>query len=225
MSARQGPSIESAAGAASVGEIGLDLVQAAVLGVTDEPPRSDFDLSPQLRELMPETRNLRPAAVLCPITPREDGLHVILTRRADHLKNHAGQIAFPGGKVDPEDRSPLATALREAHEEIGLVSDLVDVLGAIARYETVTGFLVTPFVGVTQPTYQPIVDDNEVAEVFEAPLDFLMNPANIQRVDRVVDGKPRPYYAIPYQDRYIWGATAAMLKNLADRIASVRAGL
>ncbi len=122
---------EGAAGGAGGDRVSIALLRAAVLGPTDDERRSDFDLLPGARGRIPQTRRLRPAAVLCAIAPRDDGLHVILTRRADHLKRHAGQIAFPGGKIDPEDRSPLATALREAEEEIGLTPDLVDVFGAI----------------------------------------------------------------------------------------------
>lgn len=170
----------------------------------------------------PPPSRLRPAAVLCAVAPRRDGLKVILIRRADHLKAHAGQIAFPGGKVDPTDRSPMAAALREAEEEIGLTRDLVDVLGPIDRHVTSTGYRVTPFVGVATRSFRPLVDPNEVAEVFEVPLDFLMNPANGRRCERTVAGVARRFHAIPWRDRFIWGATAMMLKNLSDRITAAR---
>ncbi len=203
-------------------------IEAAVWGATQPAPRSDFDLAPDARALLPPTRKLRPAAVLCPIVERPSGFHVILTRRADHLSKHPGQIAFPGGKVDAFDPSPLATALREAEEEIGLGRDHVDVLGAIDLYETSTSFSVTPFVGLVDPRFQPILDDNEVAEVFETPLSFLMDPANHQRHSREWMGRRREFYAMPWAEphgpeRYIWGATAGMLRNLSDRMRMVAA--
>lgn len=198
------------------------LLEAAVWRNGTEKRRSDFDLDPSARAEMPGTRCLRPAAVLCAVTPRPQGLHVILTRRAAHLKKHAGQIAFPGGKVELTDRSPRATALREAEEEIGLTQDLVDVIGPLEKYETGTGFLVTPFVGLTAPAYKPLVDHNEVAEVFEVPLDFLMDPNNFQRVSRVISGHQRPFFAVPWRDYYIWGATAAILKSLSERLQNAR---
>lgn len=202
--------------------IDLNLLRAAVWLPEEPGPRSDFDLAPEIRAELPPTRRLRPAAVLCAVKPAPEGFAVILTRRAAHLNAHAGQIAFPGGKVDLEDRSPLATALREAEEEIGLTPDLVDVLGPIERYETVTGFIVTPFIAVASASFQPIADHNEVADVFEAPLDFVLAPENIQRVTREIDGRQRPFFAIPWRDKYIWGATAAMLRALADRVARAR---
>lgn len=182
---------------------------------------SDFDLNPSARGLLPETRSLRRASVLCPVVERPSGLSVVLTRRADHLKRHAGQIAFPGGKVDEGDASPLAAALREAEEEIGLLSDQVEVLGPIEPYETSTGFWVQPFVGLIAASYRPMPDPDEVAEVFEAPLAHLVNPARRERRVRLYSGVERAYWAIPYEGRDIWGATAGMLKSLSDRILAV----
>lgn len=203
--------------------IHLGLVEAAVWeGAPVE--NGDFDLNPKDRADLPPTRKKRPAAVLCALAPRESGLHVILTRRADHLNRHAGQVAFPGGKIDPTDPSPMAAALREAEEEIGLSSDQVEVLGPIDRYETATGFLVTPFVAVAHPAFRPIADDNEVAEVFETPLDFLMDARNRERRSYEWDGRTRHFYAYEWEGRTIWGATAGMLKALADRIEAVRDG-
>lgn len=200
----------------------LEDLRAAVWGPPVGRERSDWDLTPELRRKLGDKRRLRPAAVLCAITPREDGLHVILTRRADHLKAHAGQIAFPGGKIDPQDRSPLAAALREAEEEIGLRREELDVLGAIERYETGTGFRVTPFVAATRRNYQPIIDVGEVAELFEAPLDHVLDLRNYQRCVRETPSGARRFYAVQWRDRFIWGATAAMLKTLADRVAVIR---
>lgn len=197
-------------------------IEAAVWGATRTAKRSDFDLTPEVR---PVISARRPAAVLCPIVERDDGLHVILTRRADHLKQHAGQIAFPGGKVDPNDRSPMSTALREAEEEIGLTSALVEIVGAIDAYETGTGFTVTPFVGFVSPAFRPLIDENEVAEIFETPLAFLMDRANHRRDSYVRNGARREFWAMPHGERYIWGATAGMLKNLSDRLWETRAAV
>lgn len=166
---------------------------------------------------------LRAAAVLCAVLPREGGLHVVLTQRPETMRQHAGQIAFPGGKIDPDDASPLAAALREAREEVGLMPDLVDVIGPLDTYETGTGFSITPFVAMVDPRFRPMRCEREVAAVFEAPLDHLMNPANHQRHSRELHGTTRHYWAMPWQGWYIWGATAGMLRGLSERVAVVRA--
>ena len=160
----------------------------------------------------------RRAAVLCPIVRRATGLHVMLTVRSAQLKVHAGQIAFPGGKIDPTDPSPLAAALREAEEEVGLHPDQVDILGSLDPYDTSTGFVVTPFVGIVAPTFVPIPSEGEVAEVFEVPFDFLMDPANHERIERMHQGRKRRFYQMIHGRYRIWGATAGMLRNLADRL-------
>ena len=185
-------------------------------------PASDFDLNPQGRSLVPPNRRLRPAAVLCALAPREGAFQVILTLRSSQLKTHAGQVAFPGGKIDPTDPSPMAAALREAEEEIGLTSDQVEILGPIDRYETGTGFTITPFIGICSPAFRPIAEEGEVAEVFETPLDFLMDARNRERRSVEFQGAMRHYYAYDWQDKLIWGATAGMLKALNDRIDRVR---
>ena len=195
-------------------------VEAAVWRVGPGGGRSDFDLNPSACEERPPRRRL--AAVLCPLVARADGFTVILTRRADHLSRHAGQIAFPGGKVDAGDSSPMVAALREAEEEIGLTRAEVDVVGAIDPYVTSTGFEVRPFIGLVPPSFRPLADENEVAEVFEVPFDFLMDQRNHRRESRVFRGVERKYWAIPFEERYIWGATAGMLKNLSDRVALAR---
>jgi 8-oxo-dGTP pyrophosphatase MutT (NUDIX family) len=143
----------------------------------------------------------------------------VLTRRAAHLNQHAGQVAFPGGKVDKFDASPLAAALREADEEVGLGADKVEIIGTLDPYQTSTGFRVTPFVGVIDPHWRPFADANEVEEVFETPLDFLMDPANRVRHHHDRWATRSYYYAMPWGDYYIWGATAGMLKGLSDRLA------
>jgi 8-oxo-dGTP pyrophosphatase MutT (NUDIX family) len=157
---------------------------------------------------------LRPAAVLVPVVRREAGLTLLFTRRTDHLYDHAGQISFPGGRSEAHDESPAATALRESFEEIGLPRSLVEVLGMLPDYTTVTGYRVTPVVGLVQPPPTFNLDAFEVAEAFEVPLAFILDPGNHQRNTLQYQGRTRHYYAIPYEQRYIWGATAGMLMNL-----------
>lgn len=175
---------------------------------------SDFDLNPGFRP--PPGRRLRPASVLVPLVERGSGLRVLLTRRAALLRHHPGQVAFPGGKQDPEDATPLAAALREAQEEIGL--DATTILGQLPVHETVTGFVVTPFVGVVDPGFVPRIDRSEVDEVFEVPLGFVLDPANYRIEGRTWQGQVRRYYVVPWGPHYIWGATARMLRMLADQM-------
>ena len=197
----------------------LDIVENAVS--LSGARRSDYDLNPEIKNELHRTRPLRPAAVLCGIVERSAGLSVVLTKRPDTMKEHAGQIAFPGGKVDKTDADTVAAALREAEEEIGLPAHLARVLGEIDPYETGTGFRVVPVVATIDPDFVFRPDPREVDDVFEVPLDFLMNPANLRRHSGVWGGKKRQYYAMPWQERYIWGATAGMLKSLSDRIAAL----
>jgi len=159
-------------------------------------------------------RTPSPASVLVGIVPRPEGPQVLLTRRAEHLRSHAGQISFPGGRVEPEDADAAATALREAHEEVGLPAERVDVIGTLPRYTTVTHFVVTPVVGIVEPPFDLELDDSEVAEAFEVPLEFLMTPANHRRHLFRYEGGERQFVSMPWRDYYIWGATAAMLRNL-----------
>lgn len=154
------------------------------------------------------------AAVLVPLVNRPQGLRVLLTQRSAGLPDHPGQISFPGGRVEPDDASPAAAALREAAEEVGLPSTQVSVLGRLAEYETVTGYRITPIVGWVEPPFSLSLDPVEVADAFEVPLAFLLEPANQQLRFRMVGTRRRDYWAIPYGDRYIWGATAAMLLML-----------
>jgi 8-oxo-dGTP pyrophosphatase MutT (NUDIX family) len=159
-------------------------------------------------------REIRPAAVLVPLVRREGGLTVLFTRRTAHLNEHAGQISFPGGRSEPGDAYAAETALREAAEEIGLAAERVEVLGELHKYVTVTGYRVTPVVGLVNPPLALRLDDFEVAEVFEVPLEFVLDPANHLRNSIVHEGRERRYYAIPYRQYYIWGATAGMIMNL-----------
>jgi 8-oxo-dGTP pyrophosphatase MutT (NUDIX family) len=176
----------------------------------DGAARSDFDLNPGFAR--PE-RSLRAAAVLVPIIARPDGATVLLTRRSDALASHTGQIAFPGGRLDPGETAVQA-ALREANEEVGLDPAAVEVLGVCGAYETGTGFLITPVVGwlAEPPTLSP--SPAEVADVFEVPWDFVMDAANHRRDSREWEGGRRFFWAMPFGERYIWGVTAGVLKAL-----------
>ena len=160
------------------------------------------------------SEELRPAAVLVPFVRREAGLTILLTQRTDHLYDHAGQISFPGGRSEAHDDSPAATALRETFEEIGLPHSHVEVLGLLPEYTTVTGYRVTPVVGLVSSPPTLSLDAFEVAEAFEVPLRFFLDPGNHQRNTLQFQGRTRHYYAMPYEQRYIWGATAGMLMNL-----------
>lgn len=176
------------------------------------PPRGDHDLNPDRRTDEPLTS----AAVLVPLVVYRDAATVLLTRRTDHLANHPGQISFPGGHMEPGDGAPEQTAVRETEEETGLHRRHIDVVGRLDDYQTRTGFRVTPVVAMVTPPLELKPDPYEVAEVFEAPLDFLLDPGNHRRQARVIDGRRRHFFAIPYKQYFIWGATAGMLVNLYE---------
>jgi 8-oxo-dGTP pyrophosphatase MutT (NUDIX family) len=159
-------------------------------------------------------QDLRPAAVLVPLVDREPGLTVLLTQRTADMPSHAGQIAFPGGRRQATDRDLVATALRETEEEIGVAADHVDIVGLIDNYVTGSGYLITPVVGFVAPRFELRPDPREVADVFEVPLAFFLDPANHHVHSRTWQGRERRFYAMPYGERYVWGATAGMLKNL-----------
>lgn len=157
--------------------------------------------------------HLTPAAVLVPVVQRPDQLTVLLTQRTAHLNDHPGQVSFPGGRCEARDGSPIVTALREAEEEVGLRRAQVDVLGVLPDYQTGTGFRVTPVVGLVSLPMELRLDDFEVAEVFETPLSFLLDPANHQRMSIEIAGALRQFWAMPYQGYFIWGATAGMIMS------------
>jgi len=174
------------------------------------PVAGDHHLNPGMRP----RDDLTPAAVLVPLVKRAGGLTVLFTQRTDHLETHAGQISFPGGHQDPGDGSPEETALRETEEETGLDRRHVEIIGRLDAYVTRTGFAIEPVVALVEPPFNLLPDPREVADVFEVPLAFLLDPANHQRHSRKVNGRDRQFYAMPYGERYIWGATAGMLMNL-----------
>lgn len=178
--------------------------------------RSDRDLNPDWEDS--RKGEYRHAAVLAPIIMRPGGWTLLLTQRAADLPSHAGQVAFPGGRVDPGDLTAVDTALREAEEEVGLERRFVEPLGGIEPYETGSGYRIAPIVGLVTPGFEQKMDTREVADIFEVPFDFLMNPANHERRETEWRGQLRAYYAMPYEDRFIWGATAGMIRALYERL-------
>jgi 8-oxo-dGTP pyrophosphatase MutT (NUDIX family) len=178
---------------------------------------SDWDLNPELQADLAAMEPPRAAAVLVPIMLRAQ-LTVLLTQRSHEVPSHPGQISFPGGKMEQGDAGPIACALREAQEEIGLPPERVEPLGYLDGYRTGTGFQIIPVVAFVRPGFEMVLDPREVAEVFEVPLTFLMDAANHEKHTREWRGRQRSYYAMPYSGRYIWGATAGMLKNMHERL-------
>lgn len=172
------------------------------------------DLPASLERLRPG--KLVPAAVLLPIIERRGGLTVLFTVRAPGLRHHAGQVSFPGGRLDPSDTGPRDAALRESAEEVGLAPDLVDVAGYLPNYLTITGYSVTPVVGFVRPEFEPVPDAEEVSEAFEVPLEVLLEPGNMQLHYKRFLGVKLPYFELPWGPHRIWGATAAMLVNFRD---------
>lgn len=190
--------------------VDLDRLRASLLR---EPVTGHF-----VQEDGGEGLPLTPAAVLFPIVLRDNGQTVLLTQRTAHLRDHAGQISFPGGRVEAEDESPIHTALRETEEEIGLAREHVEILGFLPEYRTGTGFRVTPVVALVTPPFELALDPFEVAEAFEVPLSFLLDPANHKRHSLHYRGALRHFFAMPYGDYFIWGATAGMIRSLTERL-------
>lgn len=181
------------------------------------PTRSDYDLNPASRPQEP--RKLLPAAVLLPIVAREEPT-VLFTQRTPHLARHAGQVSFPGGRVHADDKSIIETALRETREEIGVASDRISIAGFLDAYETGTGFAIVPVVGLLSEGFSLVPDPGEVDEVFEVPLEFLLDPANRERKSAEWQGRRRAFYAFTYGRHYIWGATAAILVDFGKRLGA-----
>lgn len=179
---------------------------------------SDFELNPELAADSLALVAPTPAAVLVPVVVRGNALTVLFTERTAHLSSHPGQISFPGGKIDPTDADAVSTALREAHEEIGLAAEFVEPIGYLDAYRTGTGYRIQPVVALVTPGFEIHPNPSEVADVFEVPLPFLMDAANHQRHARVWKGRERHFYAMPYKQRFIWGATAGMIRNMHKRL-------
>ena len=180
------------------------------------PLRGDHDADPVMRKIA-EVRPIRPAAVLVPIVDHPEPA-VLLTQRAQHLPDHAGQVSFPGGKIDKADADPCASALREAEEEIGLSREHVEPLGYLDLYMTTLGYRIVPVIARVKPGFTLKLNTSEVDATFEVPLAFLMDQSNVQRHSRDWQGMTRHYYAITFGERYIWGVTAGILRNLHERI-------
>jgi 8-oxo-dGTP pyrophosphatase MutT (NUDIX family) len=190
-------------------------------GLTDPdalPSRGDHDADP-VSKAMAAVRPIKPAAVLIPVIDRDQPM-VLLTQRTAHLPQHAGQIAFPGGKIDATDASPLAAALREADEEVGLAADAVEPIGYLDVYMTTLGYRIVPVVARVRPPFTLKLNPGEVEDTFEVPLSFMMEVANHQTHSREWQGMMRTYYAIPFGERYIWGVTAGIFRNLQQKIYS-----
>jgi 8-oxo-dGTP pyrophosphatase MutT (NUDIX family) len=179
--------------------------------------RGDHDLNPDMTS--PPSTALRPAAVLVPLVDHPGGMSVLLTQRTAHLSAHAGQISFPGGRIEDGDADAVAAALRETEEEVGLARDHISVIGRLDTYVTGTGFQITPIVGIVAPPFALAIDPFEVAEAFEVPLSFVLDDRNHQRVERESAGRIRCFFVLPFEGRNIWGATAGILVSLAEVLA------
>ncbi|MGU3398342.1 CoA pyrophosphatase [Brucellaceae bacterium D45D] len=177
----------------------------------------DHVLNPEFTQAMVNAK-MRDAAVLVPVVDHGSEATLLLTRRADNLRKHSGQIAFPGGAIDPQDGTAEKAALREANEEIGLAGDQAEIIGHMPRYLTGSGFSITPVLAVVKTPLDLRLNPDEVADIFEVPLSFLMNPANHRRESRLFNGKQRFYYAMPYHERFIWGITAGIIRGLYERL-------
>lgn len=191
---------------------------AAALYAPDAPPAGAPWNAGELAGILAPEQPRTPAAVLVPLIERAAGVQVLLTRRTDSLRHHAGQISFPGGRMEPDDESPLAAALRETCEEVGLAPDRLEPLGFLDPFETITGYHVWPAVARVATPFQLRPDPSEVAEAFEVPLGFLLDPGNCRQVGMEYAGRVRHYYQFQYGQHRIWGATASMLVNLRERL-------
>jgi 8-oxo-dGTP pyrophosphatase MutT (NUDIX family) len=191
-------------------------VPAGLTNPNITPKRGDHDADPVMKKIA-EVRPIRPAAVLVPVVDHDE-LTVLLTQRAQHLPDHPGQVSFPGGKIDQSDSTPLESALREAEEEIGLDRSFIEPIGYLDLYLTTLGYRIVPVIARVRPGFALTLNTSEVDATFEVPLGYLMDQNNIERHARDWQGMTRHYYAITFGERYIWGVTAGILRNLHDRI-------
>jgi 8-oxo-dGTP pyrophosphatase MutT (NUDIX family) len=208
--------VDSACESAALRPLDRSALAARLARAADHLHTYEHDVWHQ--QSLPAGQRVKHAAVLVPLVERSDGAHVVFTQRTSHLHDHAGQISFPGGRVEPEDRDRVDTALRETEEEIGLPRSEIEVLGTLPDHEMQSGFCITPVVGWIRPPYRTEPDSFEVQDIFEVPLAHFLTPANYQRRRYAFEGLDRRYLAIPYRGRYIWGATAAMLYSLYQLI-------
>lgn len=177
----------------------------------------DFTQNPDLRKWV-MSKAVKEAAILMPLVERQGEMSLLLTKRADKLNSHSGQIAFPGGKIDADDAGPEAAALREAHEEVGLATDQVEILGRLPDYYTGSGYKIAPIIGIMNTEAVVEANPDEVDYIFEVPLSFLMNPDNHIRGSRIFEGKERHFFEMPFGEHHIWGITAGMIRVLYDRL-------
>lgn len=172
----------------------------------------------RVQRYLDPNRPLKQAAVLIPLVLRQNTFHVVFTRRAQHLKHHPGQVSFPGGRFEASDKDLIDTALRETWEETGIICQRADIIGQLPKLPTISGYIVTPYLSVISPHYRPALDPNEVDELFEAPLDYILNPGNMRTQNVIIAGKTHSIYSVPFSKYSIWGATAQMLKVLSEQL-------
>ncbi|MEO6690129.1 MAG: CoA pyrophosphatase [Dokdonella sp.] len=196
-------------------------LRRAVRGL-DDPPSAPGWNAGELADVFDADSSRRPAAVLVPFVRRADRLSVLFTRRSERLRHHAGQISFPGGGIDAGDEDAIAAALRETHEETGILRSQIEPFGYLDRFDTVSGYSVTPVAGFVRDDYSIRLQEEEVDEVFEVPLAFILDPASLKREHLLWRGRERDIFAFEWEGRRIWGATAAILKNLLDRLENTR---
>ena len=202
-------------------DIDADRLRRAVRGLSDPPHGAGWNAA-DLADVLDASVPMRPAAVLVPFVRRDDDLSVLFTLRAGHLRHHAGQVSFPGGGIDATDADAIAAALRETEEETGIARGDIEPFGYLDAFDTVSGYHVMPVAAFVRGSYSLHMDAGEVDEVFEVPLDFLLQEANLHREQILWQGRARTIHAFQWEGRRIWGATAAMLKNLIDRLEALR---